>query len=274
MKRFLIILLAIAICFTGCGKKKQPTDIPGGEEAPEGVDWRNWETYTAHTLVMGEETVDVLIALDAIHLAIYFDQDEQELMGSLTIFTPLTDIEYSRKRLRIQDLNGDGYDDLSVPDMLTNGDRMIESWVWDSGENTYLYAPEYSELQKDIAADISWQQGKFLKEGIWNTPEGSQSLLIGVDGNTVLIYLNQREEELVTQFQLPEDMSEEARGELLSHSFWELKDRNADGWGDLQIPYRWEETENGVCVYAYCWLWQPESGTFRLDPERSEVPVY
>ena len=274
MKRFLILLLVLAMCLTGCGKKKQPTDIPGGEEAPEGVDWRNWEQYISHTMTMGEERIDVLIGLDAIHLAVYYDRDEQELLGSLTIMTPLTDVEYSKGRLRIMDVNGDGYDDISVPDMLTNGDRLIECWVWDPAGGFYLYAPEYSQRQQNIGADTSWKTGKHLMEGIWDTPQDSQKLLLWVDGQTLNIYLDQREEQLMTQVQLPADMTQEAKAEMLGYSFWDLNDRNADGWGDLQIPYRWEETENGVCVYAYCYLWQQESGTFQLDAERSKLPVY
>ena len=274
MKRLLIVLLVLALCLTGCGKKKTPVDIPGGEEAPEGVDWRNWEQYIPHTMTMGEEQIDVLIGLDAIHLAVYYDREEQELLGSLTILTPLSDLEYTRGRLRIMDVNGDGYDDISVPDMLQNGDRLIECWVWDPGAESYLYAPEYSQLQTDISADVSWKNGKHLAEGIQDTPDGGRDLLFWVSEQIVHVYLDQREESLLTQVELPEELSAEAMAELLGNSFWDLKDMNADGWGDLQIRYRWEETENGVCVYAYCWLWQPDSANFVLDAARSKTPVY
>jgi len=273
MKRFLVLILILALCLAGCGKKKQPIDIPGGSAPPEGVEWKNWEQYTPHTMTMGEEKLDVLIALDAIHLAVYYDREEQELLGSLTILTPLSDVDYSRQRLRIVDLNGDGYDDISVPDLLTNGDRIIDSWLWEPTEKTYLYAPEYSQVQTDISADISWREGKHLVEGVRDAPEGNQDLLFWVDGQTINIYLDTREEQLLTQVQIPQPLSEAARTELNGRSFWDLRDMNADGWGDLQLPYRWEETENGVCAYAYCWLWQESTGTYKLDQERSNTPI-
>lgn len=273
MKRFLILLLAIVLCLCGCKKEQQSTDISGAETVPEGVDWKTWEQYVPATMQMGEEAVDVLIGLDAIHLAVYYDQDEQELLGSITILTPLTDVEYSKSRLRIMDMNGDGYDDISIPDMLPDGDRIIDSWMWLPGEQTYLYAPEYSEVQSDIGADTSWQQGKHLISGVRDTPDGGQDLLFWVDGQTVHIYEDTRDEHLVAQVQIPEPLSETAREELLARSFWECTDRNGDGWGDLQLSYRWEETETGVFVYAYCWLWDVSAGTYVYDLRLSAEPL-
>ena len=272
MKRLLILLLVFALCLCGC--KKEPSVIlPGGEEAPEGVDWKAWEQYIPYTMTMGEETVDVLIGLDAIHLAVYYDKEEQELMGSLTIMTPLSAVEYSKSRLRVMDVDGDGYDDISVPDMLPGGDRTIDCWLWVPEEQTYLYAPEYSQVQSDIAADISWKQGKHLISGVRDTPEGGQNLLLWVDGQTISIYEDKREETLITQVQIPEPLSEIAREEVLARSYWECTDRNGDGWGDLQLPYRWEETENGLFVYAHCWLWDAGTNQFSYNNALSSEPI-
>ena len=244
-----------------------------GEEAPEGVDWKAWEQYIPYTMTMGEETVDVLIGLDAIHLAVYYDKEEQELMGSLTIMNPLSDVAYSKSRLRIMDVDGDGYDDISVPDMLSNGDRTIDCWLWLPAEQTYLYAPEYSQVQSDIAADVSWQYGKHLISGVRDTPEGSQNLLFWVDGQTINIYEDKREETLITQVQIPKPLSEAAQGEVLAKSYWECADHNGDGWGDLHLPYRWEETENGLFLYAYYWLWDPTTDNFVYNVALSSDPV-
>lgn len=272
MKRFWILILVIALFLTGCNKK-QPTDIPGGEEAPEGVDWKAWEQYVPATMQMGEESVDVLIGLDAIHLAVYYDREEQELLGSITILTPLSDVEYSKQRLRILDMDGDGYDDISIPDMLPGGDRTIDCWLWVPEEKAYLYAPEYSQVQADIGADISWQQGKHMISGVRDTPDGGENLLFWVDGQTINIYEDKREEHLITQVQIPQTLSDQAHGELLALSYWECRDKNGDGWGDLQLNYRWEETENGVFVYAHCWLWDSTSQSFAYDAARSNEPV-
>lgn len=272
MKRFLILILILALCLTGC-KKDQPTDIPGGSEPPEGVDWKNWEQYTPVTLTMGPETVDALIALDAIHLAVYYDQEEQVLLGSITILQPLSDVDYSLQRLRIMDMDGDGYDDIGIPDLLPSGDRIIDCWLWDPAESTYLYSPQYSKYQEDISADISWRTGKYMISGVRDTPDGGEELLFWVDGQTINIYLDSREEQLLAQVQIPEPLSQEALAELNACSFWELRDMNGDGWGDLELPYRWEQTENGVCAYAYCWMWQDASGSFVLDAARSNEPV-
>ena len=273
MKRLFVLLLVIALCLCGCQKKKQPADIPGGEEAPEGVDWKAWEQYVPATMQMGEEQIDVLIGLDAIHLAVYYDRDEQELLGSITILNPLTDVEYSRSRLRIMDMDGDGYDDISVPDMLTNGDRTIDCWLWLPTEQTYLYAPEYSQTQSEIGGDVSWQLGKLLISGVRDTPDGGQNLLFWVDGQTINIYEDKREETLITQVQIPQPLSEEAWGDVLARTYWECRDRNGDGWGDLQLPFRWEETQHGMFVYAHCWLWDAVTGTYVYDAALSAEPV-
>ena len=273
MKRFLILLLVVSLCLCGCKKEQQSVDLPGGEEAPDGVDWKAWEQYVSATMQMGEESVNVLIGLDAIHLAVYYDQEEQELLGSITILTPLSDVEYSKQRLRIMDMDGDGYDDISIPDMLSNGDRTIDCWLWAPADQTYLYAPEYSQTQEGIGADISWQKGKHIISGVRDTPEGSEDLLFWVDGQTIYVYEDKREESLITQVQIPEPLSDQAREDVLASSYWECRDMNADGWGDLQLNYRWEETQNGVFRYAYCWLWDEAAACFVLDADLSREPA-
>lgn len=273
MKRILVLLLVLALCLCGCKKEKLPTDIPGGEEAPEGVEWQTWEAYIPCTLNMGETSVDVLIGLDEIHLAVYYDKPEQELLGSITILTPLSDVAYSTQRLKVQDLNGDGYDDISIPDMLPNGDRIVDSWLWDTTEGAYLYAPEYSQFQSDVAADISWRDGKNLVSGVRDIPEGSENLLFWVDGQTIYIYLDQREETLLTTVQIPQQLSAQAWEEVNARSFWDCWDLNGDSWGDLQLVYRWEETEGGLVAYAYYWIWDVDSGSYVLDADRSGKPV-
>lgn len=272
MKRFLIFLLILCLCLTGC--KKKQTDIPGGEEVPEGIDWKMWEQYTPATLTLGEETVDVLITMDAIHLAIYYDQDEQELLGSITIFTPLTDVEYSQNHLRILDQNLDGYDDICVPDMLPDGDRTMDWWLWDPQEETYCYAPEYSQHQEDIAADISWMEDKDFINATMDTPDGPQDLLVLVEGQELLVYLDTREERLWGSAQIPEPLSAEALEHLEIYTYWECRDVNGDGWGDLQLPCRWEEADDGsVYQYGHCWTWNPAANTYIYDRQTSSQPM-
>lgn len=266
MKRIVAVLLVLALCLCGCEKKR--TDLPGGEEIPEGVDWKLWEQYTPVTLRFGENTEDVLIALDAIHLAIYYDKDEQELMGSLTIPTPLSDIDYSRERMQIQDKNEDGYDDICVPDMLHNGDRIISWWLWDANEETYVYAPEICEYQTAIAADDSWKAEKDVSFGYMDTPKGPRDLLVQVQGQEVLIYLDAREERLWGSVRIPEPLT------VAAPAFWECRDLNGDGWGDLRLPYRREVAEDGsVYQYSYCWHWDAAQKDYVYDAEGSAKPV-
>ena len=272
MKRFLILLLMLALCLTGCGKKKSNSDLPGAESVPEGIDWKVWDTYTPATLLMGEEAVDVLIALDETHLAVYYDREEQKLFGSFTILTPLSDVEYTREHLRIQDNNEDGYDDICVVDMLDNGDRTKDWWLWDVKEKQYVYAPEEATLQQDIGADISWMEGKTFDSGTMETPNGPQDLLVTVEGETIFVYLDSREEQLLGTAKIPAPLSQEALDYLQIYSYWDCMDLNGDGWGDLQLPYRWEETSDGA-LYLYCYVWMWDNGTFVLDAARSKVPV-
>lgn len=272
MRRFLIFLLVLILCLTGCGKKQ--SDIPGGEAVPEGIDWKLWEQYTPATLTLGEETVDVLIALDAIHLAIYYDADEQELMDSFTIPTPLSDLDYSRDRLRILDENADGYDDICVPDMLPDGDRIMSWWLWDPAEETYVYAPEQEQYQEDIGADIAWMAGKHFINASMDTPNGPQDMLILLEEQQALVYLDSREEKLWGTAELPEPLSQEARSHLQIYTYLDCVDISGDGWGDLQLPCRWEEAEDGsVYQYNHCWVWEPESKIFRYDSGASAQPV-
>lgn len=272
MKKWLIWLLVLALCLGGC-KKKPASDIPGAEEVPEGIEWQLWEDYTPAQLQRGEETVSVLIALDAIHLAMYYDQPEQELLGSLTILTPLTDVDYSREHLRIRDENGDGWDDICIPDILENGDRILSWWLWDG--NAYSYDPEYSQYQENISADVSWKEGKHFISAAMDTPDGSQDLLILVQGQEVLVYLDQREEQLWGSVRILEPLSDEAQEHLQIYTYWDCMDLNGDAWGDLQIPYRWEESADGsVYQYAYCFLWDPAEESYVYDAALSAAPTF
>lgn len=271
MKRFLILVLILSLCLCGC--KKKPAALPGASEAPEGVDWQLWETYVPATLRMGQESVDVLIGLDEISLSVYYDKPEQEQLGEFTIYTPLSDVEYSQNHLRILDMDGDGFDDITVVDMLDNGDRTLECWLWDTGSGEYLYAPEYSRTQEAVGGDISWQKDKHFISSSVATPEQTRDLLILVEEPYVYVYLDRREQTLWGTAELPEALSQEARDRLSQYSYLESWDMDGDGWGDLQLPCRWETLSDGtVQLYNYCWLWQPDTGTYRYDPQLSATP--
>ena len=261
-----MVLLILALCLSGCQKKQ--TDLPGGEEVPEGIDWKLWEQYTPVTLKLGEETVDVLVGLDEIHLAIYYDQEKQELLGSVTIPTPLSDLDYSRERMQIRDENGDGYDDICLPDMLDNGDRIISWWLWDAQEEMYVYAPELCQNQTKVGADLSWREGKDFVFGNMDTPKGPQDLLVLVQEQEILVYLDAREERLWGTARIPEPLT------VMLPTYWECRDVNGDGWGDLRLPYRWETAEDGsVYQYSYCWYWNNSEKVFVYNAEASEKPV-
>lgn len=272
MKRFLILLLAVILCLSGC--KKKQTDIPGADTVPEDIDWRLWEQYVPASLTLGQETEPVLIALDAIHLAIYYDRQEQELLDSITIPDPLSDIDYSRNHLRILDQNNDGYDDICIFDLLESGDRNMNWWLWDPQAKAYQYAPEYSRHQHHISADITWQEGKEFINGTMDTPDGPQDLLILVEEPVVTVYLDAREEQIWGTAQIPEPLSAEALEHLDIYTYWECRDLNGDSWGDLQLPCRWEAGEDGsLHQYAYCWIWEPEDRSYRYDAKSSAQPV-
>ena len=272
MKRFAIGLLILCLCLSGC--RKEPAVLPGPSEAPEGVDWQLWDTYVPATLTMGEENVDVLIGLDAIRLAVYYDKPEQELLGSITIFNPLSDVQYSMDHLRILDMDGDGFDDIGILDMLENGDRTLECWLWDAGSGKYLYAPEYAQSQEGIGADISWQKDKHFISCTMSTPEDVRDLLILVEEPYVYVYLDRREQALWGTAELPQPLSQEAKDHLDQYSYLESWDANGDGWGDLPLPYRWKTLDDGsVSLYSYCWLWDPQTGSYTYDAALSAVPT-
>ena len=273
MKRLWILLLIMCLLLSGC-RKKNPVDLPGGESVPEGIEWQMWERYAPASLTMGAETVDVLIALDAIHVAVYYDKEEQELMASITILEPLSDVDYSRDKLRILDQNQDGYDDLCIPDMLPNGDRILYWWLWNPQEKAYQYAEEYCKVQQEIGGDISWMEGMDFIYGTMETPDGPQDLLILVEDQMVTVWLDEREEQLWGTAEIPEPLSPAALEHLEIYTYWECWDLNGDGWGDLQLPYRWEKEQDGALYqYCYCWLWDADSDCYRYDSQRSKEPV-
>jgi len=273
MKRFLILLLIVALCFSGC--KKKSADISGQETTPDGVDWRVWDTYTSATLTMGEETVQVLMGLDAIHLVIYYDKQEQEELTTITIIEPLSDVTYSQGHLRVADQNQDGYDDICIPDVLENGDRVMNWWLWDPLEERYRYDSESSETEAEIGGDITWMAGRNFVNGSMDTPDGSQDLLILVEDMQILVYLDEREEILWGTAQIPQNMEGLTQEDLQQWAYWECWDLNGDEWGDLQIPYRWEEVGDGtIYQYNYCWMWDPESEIYTFDADASRQPVF
>ena len=264
-KRLLVLLLIFALCLTGCKKKR--ADLPGSEEVPEGIDWKLWNQYTPATLTMGQEPVEVLITMDAIHVAIYYDQQEQELMGSLTIPTPLSDVEYSTERMQIRDENEDGYDDICIPDMLPNGDRIISWWLWDPEKEAYVYAPEICAYQTDISADTSWKNGKTFYYGSMDTPKGPQDLLVRVEGQDIFVYLDTREERLWGTARIPEPLAAPIP------AYWDCRDLNGDGWGDMRLPFRWETAEDGSVVqYSYCWHWDNGEKAYVYDEQSAAKP--
>lgn len=275
MKRFVILLLLLALALSGC--KKQPEEVvssPGVPEAPEGVDWRLWEEGIPVTMQMGEEQVETLIVMDEIYLSVYYDREVQELIGRITILTPLTDLQYSMDHLRVLDMDGDGYDDIRLTDMLQNGDRTIDCWLWDAEKKDYLYAPEYSQVQEEFGADASWQEGKQLDNGVREIPDGLEEILVWLEDQTIHIYLDDREEQLIAQVQIPEKLSQEAQDYVQEGLYWDMTDLNGDGWGDLQLPYRWKEDADGSFYqYAYCWLWNEETQEFKLDWVLSNTPM-
>lgn len=272
MKRLMILILVLVLCLSGC--KKQETDISGLEETPEGVDWRVWDTYISATLTLGETSTEVLLGLDPIHLVIYYDQEEQKEMTSITIIEPLADLEYSRTHLRVSDQNADGYDDICIPNMLASGDRVMNWWVWDTQEECYRYSQIYSEEQEEIEGDITWMEGKHFIPGSMDMPNGYQELLILVEDDQIKVYLNEREEIFWGAAQLPQTLTQEAQDYLAVCAYWDCWDVNGDEYGDLQLPYRWEEDADGaLCQYNYCWTWDPENNLYVFDAETSAQPV-
>ena len=275
MKRVFILFVILALCLCGC--KKKPEEVPstpGMQEAPEGVDWRVWEAGIPVTMQMGQEQVNALIVMDEIYLSVYYDRLEQELIGRITILTPLTDLQYSIDHLRVLDMDGDGYDDIRIADMLQNGDRTIDCWVWDADKKEYLYAPEYSQVQTEIGADTSWMEGKILENGVREIPDGIQEILVWLEDQTIHIYLDDREEQLIALAQIPQPLSPEAQEYVQMGLYWDLSDLNGDGWGDLQLPYRWKEDADGSFYqYAYCWIWDEPSQSFALDTLLSNTPM-
>ena len=115
---------------------------------------------------------------------------------------------------------------------------------------------------------MSWKEGKDFYFGNMDTPTGPQDLLIQVEGQTISVYLDTREERLWGTAQIPEPLT------LPLPAYWECRDMNGDGWGDLRLPFRWETAEDGsMFQYSYCWHWDNSERAYVYDAQSSEKPV-
>lgn len=146
MKRFKkgVILLIVLICVSlaACGENAAVSD---GEIA--GGDWRTTGIVRdSGSIARGGEVTEVLICVHKEDAAFYYDKAEQVLFADVKYPMAVNDPWESYKSTDFADINGDGNSDVSMTFVLSDGDTVAMTWLWDSEQEAYIFNEELSSV--------------------------------------------------------------------------------------------------------------------------------
>ncbi len=222
----LILLCLLCVSLTGCMGEQQQNqsdtediinsqsqdDVNNQNEA--GADWRTWRSYAYVDFNMGDEVVNTLVAIDSECCAIYYDKESPDLFAEVSFPKEIEDIGGAMESITAEDINEDGYDDLSITDISVEGNKTTYVWKWDTEDSCFIFSEEDTKFEEGVQEDISWQQDKSFSNGYIKTPDGGCSVLISIGESTVEVYYDQRQEELYGTAKLPMELSDEAKSQF------------------------------------------------------------
>ena len=138
----LLISALLCLCLAACGNGNAVSD---GEIA--GGDWRTTGTVRdSGRIVRNGETADVLICVHKEDAAFYYDKEEQVLFGDVKYPTAVNDPWGAYRSTDFSDINGDGNSDVSITFSLSDGDKMIMTWLWDNAQADFIFNSELSTV--------------------------------------------------------------------------------------------------------------------------------
>ena len=155
IKRVMAVLLA-SVLMCGCGNNTEPAIDGGGVE---GKDWRTWGIIDATgTLKSDSSELSVCACVFADRTELYYDKESQELFKTIEYPEKMSTEEYEHSSLFFEDLNGDGFTDITVSTNVDGAEKRF-SYVYDQGEYVYMEALSYPPKNYD-AVDFS---GKYTE---------------------------------------------------------------------------------------------------------------
>ena len=144
MKKIIIALLSVILCllFSGCGGDKAVSE---GEIA--GGDWRTTGIVRdSGSIARDGKVTDVLICVHEEDAVFYYDKKEQTVFTDVKYPMAVKDPWEAYKITDFADMNGDGNSDVSMTFLLSDGDTMAMTWLWDSEQEAYIFSEELSSV--------------------------------------------------------------------------------------------------------------------------------
>lgn len=118
-KKFLLLALlaASAMTFMACSATEYVED----DEEIVGNDWHTWMSYVPCDASIDGKAVKLLVGIDDNSFDVFYDQDEQVLVGATDKSVTYEDFNNTPNLLYFSDIDNDGTSELIVPDNRKDG---------------------------------------------------------------------------------------------------------------------------------------------------------
>ena len=140
MKKILTVFLMGILCLilSACGENAAVSDaeIAGGDWRTTGI------VRDSGSIARGGEVTEVLICVHKEDAAFYYDKAEQVLFADVKYPMAVNDPWESYKSTDFVDMNGD----VSMTFVLSDGDTVAMTWLWDSEQEAYRFNEELSSV--------------------------------------------------------------------------------------------------------------------------------
>lgn len=151
-KLWIVAVLALAFILPACRQSvrtpTQPAEptLQPGETTLAAQDWREGAGITLRsTMLYGGEPVDVCVCVGDTEILIYRDAPEQEMLAQAGYPILLEHGEQALTACEFEDIDQDGYSELTANYTLPDGTEASFLWFWTEGEG-YTLNQEFSRL--------------------------------------------------------------------------------------------------------------------------------
>lgn len=144
-----VMLAIVAVLIAGCGNGKNPaaSEDNHNDEPATGSDWRTYQSYPIVTWNTpdGPSNFYVDIFEDSGKINFYVDAEVQAAFVELVPSIGVHDEKLITETLKMQDINGDGYDDITFTDTY-DGTDYNQVYIYYIDKNQFYYSDEYSVI--------------------------------------------------------------------------------------------------------------------------------